>query len=346
VGAARTTQSHYLTHFLTSSSPLILFLFMLKIGSLKLKSNLILSPMAGITDLPFRMLCRKFGAELAFVEMINCRSISHKSRKTKHMLSSLPLDKPLGIQILGSEDQYILKALEVLKAHQFDILDFNAACPAKKVVRRKEGASLLQEPEKFARILKLVIKHSWLPVTVKIRSGWDKHSVNAREMAVLAQDCGVHALFIHGRTKTQGYSGGVDYNIIKEVKKAVKIPVIASGDIFSCQLAKKMFDETGCDGLAVARGCLGNPWIFKEIKEYLKSGKIIAPPEPAAVEKVLREHLDSTLDFYGEKNGVVIFRKFYIWYTKGMCKVRRLRERASRAKTRAEVEKIIQEAFI
>ena len=140
--------------------------------------------MAGITDLPFRMLCRKFGAELGFVEMINCRSISHKSRKTKHMLSTLPLDKPLGIQILGSEDQYILKALDVLKAHKFDLLDFNSACPAKKVVRRGEGASLLRDPEKFARLLKLVVKNSWLPVTVKIRAGWDKHSVNAKEMAL------------------------------------------------------------------------------------------------------------------------------------------------------------------
>jgi tRNA-dihydrouridine synthase B len=318
---------------------------LLKIGSLKLKSNLILSPMAGITDLPFRMLCRKFGAELAFVEMINCRSISHKSRKIKHMLTSLPRDTPLGVQILGSEDQYILKALDVLRGHKFDILDFNAACPVKKVVRRKEGASLLQEPKKFSRILKLVVKNSPFPVTVKIRSGWDEHSVNAREMALLAQDCGASALFIHGRTKVQGYSGNVNYNIIREVKKAISIPVIASGDIFSSELAKKMFEETGCDGLAVARGCLGNPWIFKEIKEYLKSGKIIRRPKKEEVAMVLREHLDSNLDFYGEKNGVVIFRKFYIWYTKGMCKVRRLRERASRAKTRPEVEKIIAEAF-
>ena len=301
--------------------------------------------MAGITDLPFRMLCRKFGAELAFVEMINCRSVSHKSRRTKQMLSSLPKDKPLGIQILGCEEQYILRSLEILRGYEFDLLDFNAACPSKKVVRRGEGSALLRDPKKFARILKLIAKNAWLPVSVKIRTGWDKDAINAREIALIAQDCGVDALFLHGRSKTQGYSGQVDYNSIREVKKVLKIPLIASGDIFSGLLAKKMFDETGCDGLAVARGSLGNPWIFKEIKEYLKSGKIIKRPEEKEIAKVLRGHLDSSLDFYGEKNGVVIFRKFYIWYTKGLCKVRRLREQSSRASTRLEVEKIIQEAF-
>ena len=301
--------------------------------------------MAGITDLPFRMLSRRFGVELAFVEMINCRSISHKNRRTKQMLASLPKDKPLGIQILGCEEQYILRALEVLRGVEFDLLDFNAACPSKKVVRRGEGSGLLREPKKLKKILKLVVKNSWLPVTAKIRLGWDRNSVNAREIALLAQDCGVSALFIHGRTKVQGYSGQVDYNMIREVKKVLDIPLIASGDVFSGLLAKKMLEETGCDGLAVARGALGNPWIFKEIKEYLKSGKIVNRPEKKEIAKVLREHLDSSLDFYGEKNGVVIFRKFYIWYTKGMRKVRRLRERSSRASSRLEVEKIIQEAF-
>ncbi|MDD5060380.1 MAG: tRNA-dihydrouridine synthase, partial [Candidatus Omnitrophica bacterium] len=180
---------------------------MLEIGKLKLKSNLIMSPMAGITDLPFRMLCRKFAAELAFVEMINCRSVSHKSRRTKQMLSTLPEDRPLGVQILGCEEQYILKSLEVLRNYKFDILDFNAACPAKKVARRGEGASLLREPKKLKKILKLIVKNAWLPVSIKMRLGWDKDSVNAKDIAVLAQDCGVNAIFIHGRTKTQEYSG-------------------------------------------------------------------------------------------------------------------------------------------
>jgi len=237
---------------------------MFKIGSLKLKSNLILAPMAGVTDLPFRMLCRKFGAELAFVEMINCRSISHKSRKTKHMLSTTAKDKPLGVQILGCEEKYILKALDVLKAYKFDILDFNAACPAKKVVRRGEGSALLKDPKKLAKLLKLLVKNSKIPVSVKIRLGWDKDSINAEKVALYAQDAGVSGLFIHGRTRIQEYGGNVDYAAIAKVKQAVNIPVIASGDVFSAQLAKKMLTETNCDGLVIARGSFGNPWIFKD----------------------------------------------------------------------------------
>lgn len=301
--------------------------------------------MAGITDLPYRMLCRRFGAELAFVEMINCRSISYKSKRTKQMLSTLPRDKPLGVQILGCEEQYVLKSMEVLRGYEFDILDFNAACPAKKIVRRGEGSGLLREPKKFSKLLKLVVKESWLPVSVKIRLGWDKDSINAREIARIAQDCGASALFIHGRTKTQGYSGQVDYDAISEVKKVLEIPLIASGDVFSGLLAKKMMDETGCDGLAVARGSFGNPWIFKEIKEYLGHGKIVSRPEKEEIAKVMLEHLDACVDFYGERNGTVIFRKFYTWYTKGLRKVRRLRERSSRVKTKAEVVKIVREAL-
>ncbi|MFA5200104.1 MAG: tRNA dihydrouridine synthase DusB [Candidatus Omnitrophota bacterium] len=319
---------------------------MLEIGKLKLQSNLIMSPMAGITDLPFRMLCRKFAAELAFVEMINCRSISHKSRRTKQMLSTLPEDRPLGVQILGCEEQYILKSLEVLRNYKFDILDFNAACPAKKVARRGEGASLLREPKKLKKILKLIVKNTWLPVSIKMRIGWDKDSVNAKDIALLAQDCGVNAIFIHGRTKTQEYSGTVDYDVIRQVKKAIKIPLIASGDILSVKLAKKMLDETGCDGLAVARGSLGNPWIFREIREYLKTGKVIARPAKNEIAKVMLEHLNSSIDFYGPKNGVIIFRKFYSWYTKGLSKVRHLREKSSRVRTRQEIAQIIRQALI
>ncbi len=316
---------------------------MLKIGSLKLNSNLILAPMAGITDLPFRMLCRRFGCELSFVEMINCHSISYKGRVTRQMLFTLEKDRPLGVQILGCEEQYILKAMDVLRGYKFDILDFNAACPAKKVVRRGEGAGLLREPKKLKKILKLVVKNSWLPVTLKIRTGWDKDSVNAGDIALLAQDCGVNALFIHGRTKTQAYSGQVDYSIIREVKKNLDIPLIASGDILSAQLARKMFDETGCDGIAIARGALGNPWIFKEIKEFLKAGRIIPKPKIDEVAKVMLRHLDASIDFYGERNGIVIFRKFFGWYTKGFRKIRPLREKFSRVKTREEIAEIIQE---
>ncbi len=297
--------------------------------------------MAGISDLPFRMLNREFGAELAFVEMINCRSISHKSKRTENMLSPGPKEKPLGVQILGCEEKFILKALDVLSKYKFDLIDFNAACPAKKVVRRGEGASLLKEPKKINRLLKLIVKNSKLPVTAKIRIGWDKDSINSREVALYAQDAGIKALFVHGRTKAQGYSGGVDYKAISLAKKAIDIPLIASGDILSAQLAKRMYDETGADGLAIARGSLGNPWIFKEITEYLKKGKVILKPSVEKVIKVMLEHLDASVAFYGERNGVIIFRKFFGWYTKGIRSIRPLREKSSRVKTKEEMAGII-----
>lgn len=317
---------------------------MFKIGNLKLKSNIILAPMAGISDLPFRTLNRKFGCELAFVEMINARSISHKSRKTKTMLASNPEDRPLGVQLLGCESKYILNALEVLKKYEFDIMDFNAACPAKKVVRRGEGSGLLKDVKKLNDLVKIIVKEAKVPVTTKIRIGWDKDSVNAIEAAKACEDAGIDGLFIHGRTRTQGYSGVVNYEVIRQVKKAVKIPLIASGDVFSPQLAKKMFDETGCDALVVARGALGNPWIFKELREYLKTGKLIDRPETAEIIEVMLEHLNMNTDFYGEKNGVVIFRKFFAWYTKGFRKVRQLRESCSRVKTKEEMARLIRES--
>jgi len=311
---------------------------MLKIGSLQLKSNFILAPMAGITDFPFRMLCRKFGCELAFTEMLNVRSLSYKSPKTQQMLFSHKEDRPLGVQILGCEPEFILKALDILKKHKFDILDFNAACPVKKVVRRGEGAALLCQPKKLSQLLKLIVVNSSLPVTLKIRTGWDKDSVNAREVGLLAQDAGAGALFIHGRTKTQGYSGTVDYQTIRQVKEALDIPVIGSGDIYSPEAAKKMLDETNCDGIAIARGALGNPWIFKELAY---DGKKPLKPDIEERISVMIGHLDMYTDFYGERTGVMLFRKFFSWYTKGLRKIRPLREKVSRAKKKEEMIKII-----
>jgi tRNA-dihydrouridine synthase B len=253
------------------------------------------------------------------------------------MLSTLPGDHPLGLQILGVEPVFILRAMEVLQKYKFDLLDFNAACPAKKVVRRGEGAGLLKEPEKLRKLLKLVVANSQVPVSVKIRIGWDKDSVNAREIALLAEDAGAKALIIHGRTKMQGYGGTVDYRIIAEVKKALKIPLIASGDILSAELAKKMFDETGCDAIAFARGALGNPWIFRQTEELLKKGRVSSLPEAEEIKRVMAEHLKACADFYGQKNGVIIFRKFFSWYTRGFRNIRPLREKASRVKTQEEM---------
>ncbi len=316
---------------------------MITIGSFSLHSRCILAPLAGVSDFPFRMLNRSFGCELAFVEMINARALGGKSRRTRQMLSSVKDDRPLGVQLLGCEPKYILRALGVIRKYEFDILDFNAACPAKKVVRRGEGAALLKEPEKLVELLKLVVRESPVPVTVKIRSGWDKETVNCRQVALAAEDAGVHGICIHGRTRMQGYSGSVDYAAIREVKRAVRIPVIASGDIWSAEHAQKMFDETGCDAVAVARGSLGNPWIFPQIEHCLKKGAPVTVPSLEEVLAVMERHLRANAAFYGERNGVIMFRKFFAWYSKGWRKIRPLREKASRVKTFDEMLALIRE---
>jgi len=246
------------------------------------------------------------------------------------MLATHKKDRPLGIQILGCEPKFLLKSLDVLKKYEFDILDFNAACPAKKVVRRGEGASLLREPKKLQELLKLLVKNAHVPVTVKIRAGWDDTQVNAPEVALRAQDAGIAALFIHGRTCAQGYGGRVDYSVIRKVKEALKIPVVASGNAFSTELIKQIFGRTCCDAVAIARGALGNPWIFSGGKPSLNE-----------VVKIMLEHLRASVDFYGERVGVIKFRKFFSWYTKGMRRVRPLREKFSRAKTRIDTAGII-----
>jgi tRNA-dihydrouridine synthase B len=316
---------------------------MLKIGNLKLRSNLILAPMSGVSDLPFRLINRKFGCELAFMEMINARCLGYKSRKTEKLLSTHTKDKPLGVQLLGSKEEFILKALDIINKYAFDVLDFNAACPERKVTRRGEGASLLKEPKKLSTLLKIIVKNSSFPVTVKIRSGWDKNSVNAKEVALYAQDAGIKGLFIHGRTKIQGYSAKVDYDLIGEVKKVLEIPVIASGDILSAGLAGKMFAETGCDGVIIARGALGNPWIFKKIEHFLKKNKVLPGPSKEEVIATMLEHLDLCVDFHGPRRGVIIFRKFFIWYTKGFRRIRPLREKVCRARTPEDMRALIAE---
>ncbi len=313
-----------------------------QIGKLKLKSNLILAPMAGITGLPFRMLNRKFGCELAFTEMINARSLSSDNRKALFMLTTKRGDRPLGTQLVGSEVEYIHKAVEKLHKYKFDVIDFNAACPERKVVRKGEGAFLLKDPKKLKRLLKIIVENANAPVTVKIRTGWDKSSVKAREIALYAEDAGIDALFIHGRTRSQGHSGEVDYRSVKAVKDSLKIPVFGSGDIFSARLARKMLDETGCDGVMVARGALGNPWIFDEIKVFLEDGVIQERPGIDRVIKAMTEHLNSCVAYHG-KEGVLIFRKFFAWYTKGLGNVRVLRVKAFTAKTKAEMLGVIKE---
>jgi tRNA-dihydrouridine synthase B len=315
---------------------------MLSIGNLTLNSPLVLAPMAGISDLPYRLINRSYGCGLAFTEMISATALAYKNTNTFKRLSTAAEDRPLGIQIMGREPELIKRALDNISEYAFDIVDFNAACPVKKVASKGKGAGLLQEPLMLQKLLKLIVESTGLPVTVKIRSGWDESSVNAVETALRAQDAGVKGLVIHGRTRKQMYCGEVDYNIIREVKEALSIPVIASGDALSPELIRKMFEETGCDGVAIARGALGNPWIFRETTGHLKSGADPSSPHIDEITQTMKQHLDLIVGFLGEKVGVIHFRKFFAWYTRGRA-IKELKVRAYLANTHDEMLQLIGE---
>jgi tRNA-dihydrouridine synthase B len=300
---------------------------MIKIGNRQLPP-LILAPLAGISDLPFRMLNRSFGCRFAFVEMVSARSYTYGSGQTNKMLATTHEDRPLGLQFLAEDGEVIRRALSMLPDITFEIVNLNAACPVEKVTKKGEGAALLKNPKKLRALLRVMVDSSPIPVTVKIRSGWEAASVNAKEVALYTRDAGIAALFIHGRTREQRYAGTVDYHIIGEIKEALDIPVIASGDALSPVLIKKMFDETGCDGVTIARGGLGNPWIFKETEMFLKTGELPSRPDIGEIMQTMLTHLDMCCDFHGETVGTTLFRKFFSWYTRGLPGVKLLREQA------------------
>ncbi len=313
---------------------------MLSIGNVNVHSRLVLAPMAGISDLAYRLINRSLGCKLAFTEMLSANALAYRNESTINRLTVHQQDRPLVVQIMGRDLDIIQQALNTLSEYSFDILDFNAACPVKKVSSKGKGAGLLKEPEKLEEILRLLVQNSKVPVTVKIRSGWDETSVNAVEIALRAQDSGVSGVIIHGRTRMQRYGGKVDYNIIRKVKETLSIPVIASGDAHSPELIKKLFDETGCDGVALARGALGNPWIFPETEALLHGGEIPSRPDAAEIASVMKKHLDLCVEFEGERVAILRFRKFFSWYTRGMP-ARKLKVQAFRAATRDEMAELI-----
>jgi len=303
----------------------------IKIGSYTLPSNVILAPMAGITDLPFRMICRDHGAKFAFFEMIDCNSIIYGKKSEDKIIKTIPNDRPIAAQLIGPDPDTMLQAAEkLIEMVDIKFLDINAACPVSKMVKKKAGAYFLKEPENLYRILNLLSSKLDLPVTVKLRSGYHKndHS-HIKEIAKKCETNGASAIFIHGRTQDQGYSGDVDMEAIKAVKHAVKVPVFGSGNIFSPELAKRMIEETACDGVMVARGAYGDPWIFKDIEAYLSSGKL--PPKRKIEEKLeaAKKHI-GYIEKYKDmeaKSKVGYMRKVAQWYTKGFphtCSIRRI----------------------
>ncbi|PIV53746.1 MAG: tRNA dihydrouridine synthase DusB [Elusimicrobia bacterium CG_4_10_14_0_8_um_filter_37_32] len=290
---------------------------MLEIGKLKIDPPVILSSLSGISDLAFRTISRRFGCPFAFYEMFDYNSILRKNKRTFEIqMKTNDTDKPLGAQLLGNDPEALLETALVLQEKGIDLIDINSACPVKKVLKRKCGAYLLKDTHVFGLIIKKLANGLRIPVSVKIRTGsyTANKSINALEVSKIAEGSGAKAIFIHGRTAEQKYNGQVSYETISAVKKAVKIPVIASGDIFSGPSAKKMFDETGCDGILVARGALGNPWIFSEIKHYLEKGTVLPPPTMEEIKNVSIDHLKMSVELHDERIGIYRMRKLFCRY--------------------------------
>jgi len=315
----------------------------LKIGSLSLKNSFCLAPMAGITDLAFRTIVRPFGCALCLTEMVSADGLVRGMAKSLVYLRSSPLDHPLGVQIFGSEPTTLADAARVVADRGADLVDINMGCPVKNVVKRGAGASLLREPAKIGRILHAVRKATSIPLTVKIRSGWDFSNLNALEVSRIAEESGCDAVIVHPRTASQGFSGRADWQVIEEIKAKTRIPIVGNGDVLRAADARRMIEATGCDGVMVGRGALGNPWIF---------GKIADPPEapddaPDLEERqrIIQEHLRLSVEIFGETMGVQTFIKHLFWYTRGLPGISHFRKIAGPVRNLDELRLMIDAFF-
>lgn len=262
----------------------------LKIGDVTLDNNVILAPMAGVTDLPFRLLCRKMGAGMVCMEMVSAKAIYYHNRNTEELLTIHPEERPASLQLFGSDPEILGEMAARIEERPFDILDFNMGCPVPKVVNNGEGSALMKNPKLAEELLTALVKAVKKPVTVKIRKGFDDNSINAVEIAKIAESCGVSAVAVHGRTRVQYYSGRADWDIIGQVKEAVKIPVIGNGDVDSPEAAKAILEHTGCDGVMIGRAAQGNPWIFRETVRFLEDGALIPGPDRGEKKEMVLRH--------------------------------------------------------
>lgn len=297
----------------------------LKIGSATLPNNLILAPMAGVTDLPFRLLCKEQGAGLLCMEMVSAKAILYKNRNTESLLEIDPRENPVSLQLFGSDPEIISTIAHQIEERPFDILDLNMGCPVPKIVNNGEGSALMKNPKLAGEIIRETVKAIDKPVTVKIRKGFDDEHINAVEMAKIAEDAGAAAVAVHGRTREQFYSGKADWDIIRQVKEAVSIPVIGNGDLLTAEDVIAMEAQTGCDGFMIARGAQGNPWIFQQILHYFETGEHLAKPTLEEVTQMILRHARMMLEFKGEYIGIREIRKHAAWYTAGYPNSARLR---------------------
>lgn len=297
----------------------------LQIGNVILPNNVILAPMAGVTDLPFRLLCKEQGAGLLCMEMVSAKAIYYNNKNTETLMKIEPEERPVSLQLFGSDPVIMSEMAKRIEERPFDILDINMGCPVPKVVNNGEGSALMKNPKLVREIVTAVSKAIKKPVTVKIRKGFTEDSVNAVEIAKIIEDSGAAAIAVHGRTREQYYSGKADWDIIRQVKEAVSVPVIGNGDVDSPKKAKKLIEEIGCDGIMVGRAAQGNPWIFHEIPHYLETGELLPRPTLEEVKKMIRRHAELQLHYKGEYTGMREMRKHVAWYTAGFPHSARLR---------------------
>lgn len=320
-----------------------MYLKKIKIGNVELDNNLILAPMAGVTNLPFRIICEKFEPGMVCTEMASSKAIFYNDQKTRRLLNTEGEKRPISFQIFGSDEEtmgYTAKYMSKIA----DIIDINMGCPAQKVVKNGDGSKLLLDLEKAKRIMKVVVENSSVPVTVKIRKGWDKENIVAVQVAKIAEEVGISAITIHGRTRSEFYTGKADWDIIKEVKDSVKIPVIGNGDIVDEETAYQMFEKTGVDGIMIGRGSFGNPWIFRNIKHFLITGEKLPSPTNSERLNIIKEHIDLAVEEKGEM-AIKELRKHIAWYTKNLKNSSEFRNSINMIETKEQLIKTLNEYF-
>lgn len=312
----------------------------LQIGSVTLPNNLILGPMAGVTDLPFRLLCKEQGAGLLCMEMVSAKAILYKNRNTEALLAIDPQELPVSLQLFGADPDIVSEIAHAIEERPFSILDINMGCPVPKIVNNGEGSALMKDPALAGKIIEKTVRAIQKPVTVKIRKGFDDSHVNAVEMAKVAEAAGAAAVTVHGRTREQYYSGKADWDIIRRVKEAVSIPVIGNGDLLTAEDVIAMAEQTGCDGFMIARGAQGNPWIFRQILHFFETGSALQKPSMGEVAEMVLRQAAMMIEHKGEYIGIREIRKHAAWYTSGYPNSSRLREKINSVETYRDLREL------
>lgn len=314
-----------------------------EIGGVKIEKTAALAPMASVADRAYRLMAKEYGAAYVVGEMASCKGLCYNDRKTAELLSVLPEERPMAVQLFGAEPEFMAAAVKIAEKFSPDIIDINSGCPMPKIVSGGAGSALMKTPKLFGELVRAAVDAASVPVTVKIRSGWDENSINAVEMAKIAEENGASAVAVHGRTRSQLYSGRADWDVIRAVKQAVEIPVIGNGDVSTPELCREMYEYTGCDLVMVGRGSYGRPWLFRQIREYLETGSYSPDPSPDEKLEIMRRHIGLIVADKGEKVGMKEARRPASWYLKGMQGAAHFRNLCSELTTLEQLERLIEQ---